>query len=180
MTASHFRSVPLGDLLEASPRNGYSPVCPDAPTGKWVFGLSALDGSGLDIAGVKPAPLDESNVDKFIVRPGDFLISRSNTLEKVGRVGVFRGGVDNCSFPDLMMQFRPDIKKVNADYLETYLKSDSVIKFIRQHATGTSGSMKKINQHTVETIPVLLPPINEQAPIAALLGAWYQGIGKTE
>ena len=115
-----------------------------------------------------------------MLQPGDFLISRSNTFDKVGRVGVFRGGLENCSYPDLMMRFRPDPKKVNPLYLETYLKSDAAIKFIRQHATGTSGSMKKINQATVESIPVVVPSMEEQATIAELLMYWYGAIQKIE
>jgi type I restriction enzyme S subunit len=180
MKNRRFDLVPLGSLLEASPQNGYSPVCPDAPTGKWVLGLAALNGRGLDLAGAKPAPVNEPLVDKFMLQPGDFLISRSNTLEKVGRIGVFQGGLDNCAYPDLMMRFRPDRKKVNPDYLETYLKSDSAVKFIRQHAAGSSGSMKKINQHTVKSIPIVLPQINEQVRIADILGAWYQATDKAE
>jgi len=159
MKRRKFDIVPLGELLEGTPRNGYSPVCPELPTGKWVLGLSALDGRGLDLSEPKPAPANDPLVDKFMLRPGDFLISRSNTFDKVGRVGVFRGELENCSYPDLMMKFRPDCKKVNPLYLETYLKSEAAIKFIRQYATGTSGSMKKINQATVESIPVVVPSI---------------------
>ena len=92
MKSRCFELVLLGNLLEASPQNGYSPVCPDAPTGKWVLGLAALNGHGLDLAGAKPAPVNEPLVDKFMLRPGDFLISRSNTVNKVGRIGVFQGG----------------------------------------------------------------------------------------
>ena len=180
MTRRTFNTVPLGELLEETPRNGYSPVCPDLPTGKWVLSLSALDGRGLDLSEPKPAPANDPLVDKFMLQPGDFLISRSNTFDKVGRVGVFRGGLENCSYPDLMMRFRPDPKKVNPLYLETYLKSDAAIKFIRQHATGTSGSMKKINQATVESIPVVVPSMEEQATIAELLMYWYGAIQKIE
>ncbi len=180
MTTRHINIVPLGKLLNVSPQNGYSPICPDMPTGKWVLGLSALNGYGLDLAGAKPAPLNEPLIDRFMLKPGDFLISRSNVLDKVGRVGVFRGGLDNCSFPDLMMRFRPDPEKINPDYLEAILKSDSVVKFIREHATGTSGSMKKINQRTVESIPILVPPINEQAQVANILCAWDEATEKTE
>ena len=124
--------------------------------------------------------MNEPMVDRFFLSPGDFLISRSNTLDKVGRVGVFRGGLDNCSYPDLMMRFRPQLQKVNPDYLEAYLKSELVVKYIRQHATGTSGSMKKINQSTVASIPVLLPSIQEQKGIARISAAWDAAIEKTE
>lgn len=180
MKRGKFDIVPLGELLEGKPRNGYSPVCPELPTGKWVLSLSALDGRGLDLSEPKPAPANDPLVDKFMLRPGDFLISRSNTFDKVGRVGVFRGELDNCSYPDLMMRFRPNREKVNPLYLETYLKSDAAIKFIRQHATGTSGSMKKINQSTVESIPVVVPSISEQALIATVLLEWYEAIQKAE
>jgi type I restriction enzyme S subunit len=180
MKRGAFETVPLGELLEEAPRNGYSPVCPESPTGKWVLGLSALDGRGLDLSEPKPAPVNDPLVDKFMLRPGDFLIGRSNTFDKVGRVGVFRGGLENCSYPDLMMRFRPDCNKVNPLYLEAYLKSDAAIRFIRQHATGTSGSMKKINQSTVESIPVVVPSLPEQALIATLLLEWYDAIQKTE
>ncbi|MDZ7655699.1 MAG: restriction endonuclease subunit S [Sulfurimicrobium sp.] len=180
MTIRHFITKPLGSLLEAPPQNGYSPNCLDVPTGKWVLGLSTLNGYGLALAEAKPAPLNDPLVDRFFLKPGDFLISRSNALDKVGRVGVFRGGLDNCSFPDLMMRFRPDPTKVNPDYLEAILKGERVVKFIRQHATGTSGSMKKINQHTVESIPIPLPPITEQTQIATVIDTWYLAIEKSE
>ena len=174
------RACNLGSLLESSPQNGYSPICPENATGKWVLGLSALKGSSLDLKEAKPAPLDEPMVDRFFLKPGDFLISRSNTLDKVGRVGVFRGGLDNCSYPDLMMRFRPLLQKVDPNYLEVYLKSELVVKYIQQHATGTSGSMKKINQGTVESIPVLLPSIQEQKEIAEISAVWDAAIKKTE
>lgn len=170
----------LGTLIVSPPQNGYSPICPEHVTGKWVLGLSSLNGSSLDLSEAKPAPMNEPMVDRFFLSPGDFLISRSNTLDKVGRVGVFRGGLDNCSYPDLMMRFRPQLQKVNPDYLEAYLKSELVVKYIRQHATGTSGSMKKINQATVASIPVLLPSIQEQKDIAGISAAWDTSIEKTE
>ncbi len=180
MKRRKFDIVPLGELLEGTPRNGFSPVCPGLPTGKWVLGLSALDGRGLDLSEAKPVPANDPLVDKFMLRPGDFLISRSNTLDKVGRVGVFRGELENCSYPDLMMRFRSDREKVHPLYLETYLKGDKAIKFIRQHATGTSGSMKTINQSTVESIPIVVPSISEQESIATILLSWYESIQKTE
>lgn len=180
MNLHQVRACNLGTLIESSPQNGYSPICPEHATGKWVLGLSALNGSSLDLSEAKPAPMNAPMVDRFFLSPGDFLISRSNTLDKVGRVGVFRGGLDNCSYPDLMMRFRPQLQKVNPDYLEVYLKSELVVKYIRQHATGTSGSMKKINQATVASIPVLLPSIQEQKGIAGISATWDTAIEKTE
>jgi len=170
----------LGSLLESAPQNGYSPICPRRPTGKWVLGLSALNGSGLDMSQAKPAPLADHLIDRFMLRPGDFLISRSNTLDKVGRIGVFRGELASCAYPDLMMRFRPNAEMVDPDYLEVFLRSELVVRFVQQHATGTSGSMKKINKNTVESIPVSLPPRREQPLVARLLRCWDFAIEKSE
>ena len=124
--------------------------------------------------------MDDPLVDKFLLKPGDFLISRSNTADKVGRVAVFRGEIEQCSYPDLMMRFRPNPNLVDLDYLELYLKSEAVVSHIQKHATGTSGSMKKINQATVEGIPVALPSVREQRNIAAIVRDWYAAIETTE
>ena len=175
-----FKVTPLGALLDQSPQNGYSPVCPDTPTGKWVLSLAALDGYGFNPRGLKPAPMDDPLVDKFLLKPGDFLISRSNTADKVGRVGVFRGEIEQCSYPDLMMRFRPNQNLVDPGYLELYLKSEAVVSYIQKHATGTSGSMKKINQATVESIPIVLPSLQEQKIIAVVVSDWYAAVAKTE
>ena len=172
--------VPLKSLIETPPQNGYSPICPNEPTGKWVLGLSALSERRLDLSGVKPAPLDDQLVDRFLLQPGDFLISRSNTIDKVGRIGVFRGGLDKCSYPDLMIRFRPDPSKIYTDYLEAYLRSDVAVKYIKSHATGTSGSMKKINQTVVESIPVLLLSLKDQQKIATIHTTWESTIETVE
>jgi type I restriction enzyme S subunit len=161
------------------PSNGYSPVCPSEPTGKWILGLSALSERSLDVSQAKFAPMNDELVDRYQLQPGDFLISRSNAIEKVGRVGVYRGGLDNCSYSDLMMRFRPDESKVYPDYLEAYLRGDAAVKFIQRHATGTSGSMKKINQAVVEAIPIVLPSLDAQMKIAAIHTAWESCVDKT-
>jgi len=172
--------VQLGSLLEAAPQNGYSPVCSEEPTGKWVLGLGTLGDDGIDLSQAKPAPIDDPLVDRFLLRPGDFLISRSNTLDRVGRIAVFRGGIDQYAYPDLMMRFRIEAARANPDYVEAYLRSERVSKYIQRHATGTSGSMKKINQGVVEGIPILLPPLTTQRDIAELLSTWTVAIEKTE
>lgn len=172
--------VPLISLIEAPPQNGYSPNCLNEPTGKWVLGLSALSERSLDLSEVKPVSTDDPLADRFLLQSGDFLISRSNTIDKVGRVGVFRGGLDNCTYPDLMMRFRPDASKIYPEYLEVYLRSETVVKYIQSHATGTSGSMKKINQPTVASIPILLLSLSDQKKIATVHASWDNAIEKTE
>ena len=175
-----WKSVKLKQLVTREIRNGYSPNCPDEPNGHWILGLGNLTETGFDISQAKPAPLDDIRVKNHLLESGDFLISRSNTLDKVGRTILFRGEIENCSYPDLLMRFRIDENRVANKYLESYLRSSSVRKYIQSCASGTSNSMVKINKKTVEKIPILLPPLPEQKAIANLLSTWDEAIEKTE
>lgn len=115
--------VSLKDLTEGPIRNGYSPVCPDEPTGRWILSLGALGPDGLDTHEVKPAPEGDARVNDFLLQSGDFLVSRSNTRERVGWSALFRGEVTDCAYPDLMMRFRVNLNLICPEYLEAYLYS---------------------------------------------------------
>ena len=175
-----WRKVKLKTLLSKPVQNGYSPVCLEEPSGKWVLGLGALSDFGLDTTQIKPAPIDDGKVDNFLLRPGDFLVSRSNTRDKVGRSALFKGEIKNCSYPDLMMRFRVNENAIYPEFLEMYLRSHEAIKWFQRSASGTSGSMVKINKHIVENLQVPLPSLPEQTAIADLLSAWDKAIEKTE
>ncbi len=170
----------LTSVLSSNPQNGYSPICPEEPNGKWILGLGNLTETGFNPSNAKPAPLDDKKVDDFILQNGDFLISRSNTLDKVGRCMLFRGEIENCAYPDLLMRFRVNEKYVDKEFLEAYLLSNPVRRYIMSCASGTSHSMVKITKRTVEKIPLMLPPLPEQKAIADLLSTWDESIEKTE
>lgn len=174
------KAVRLKTLLSTPIKNGYSPICVEELTGKWVLGLGALDGKGLNIGGIKAVPVENKKVNAYFLREGDFLVSRSNTLDKIGRAAVFRGEIENCAYPDLMMRFRINEEKVNVNFLDEYLRSEMVRAHFRRCAAGTSGSMVKITKEVLEKLEIILPAINEQKKIANILKTWEYAIQKTE
>lgn len=175
-----WKNVKLKNLVTQDIKNGYSPNCPEESNGSWILSLGNLSENGFDPSQAKPAPKEDDRVNDFLLEPGDFLISRSNTLDKVGRTILFRGEIENCSYPDLLMRFRVDEARVVSVFLECYLRSSIVRKYIQSCASGTSNSMVKINKTVVENIPVVLPTYPEQKAIAALLPIWDEAIEKTE
>lgn len=170
----------LKHLLCGPIRNGYSPVCVDEPTSKAVLGLGALTENGLDLTETKWVPETNEQVDSYTLRAGDFLISRSNTLEKVGRAALYRGGLENCSYPDLMMRFRVDESKMDPSFLEQALKSYPTRRHFMRCASGTSSSMVKITKSILESLDIPTPPIETQKAIANLLSTWDKAIEKTQ
>ena len=174
-----WRKLYLIDILDGSIRNGYSPNASDIETGYYVLGLGALGDNGLNIKAVKPVKFTKE-VKQSLLQVGDFLISRSNTPDKVGRSIRFKGEISNCSYPDLMMRFRIDCNKADPSFIELKLMSSTVRDYFTNCAAGSSGTMVKINKSVVEKTPLLLPSYPEQQKIAQILSTWDKAIDKLE
>ncbi|BAY65217.1 restriction modification system DNA specificity domain protein [Calothrix brevissima NIES-22] len=161
----NWKLIELKQLLSQSIQNGYSPVCPNEVTGHWILSLGAVSPDGFNPTCIKPAPINDPKVFEFTLEPGDFLISRSNTRERVGFSALFRGEIENCSYPDLLMRFRINQNIILDNFLEIYLSSSNALGYLQNAAAGTSGSMVKITKSVVEKLQVIVPPILEQQQI---------------
>ncbi|ECP8492471.1 restriction endonuclease subunit S [Salmonella enterica subsp. arizonae] len=179
MVAKDWKSVTLKELLDGPIKNGYSPNATDSETGYWVLGLGALGDEGINSSEIKPV-LPEERVLQNILRTDDFLVSRSNTPDKVGRSIRFRNEIENCSYPDLMMRFRIDENKADKAFIEHQLKSAAVRTYFKNCAAGSSSTMVKINKGILEKTPLVVPPVKEQKKIAQILSTWDKAISVTE
>ena len=174
-----WENIHLKDILSDDIRNGYSPLPAENETGYWVLGLGALTDNGLNKDEIKPVHFEE-RVEKSLLKFGDFLVSRSNTPDKVGRSILFKNEIINCSYPDLMMRFRINETLAYPYFIEQYLKTKSIRAYFSNSASGSSKSMVKINKSILEKTPLLLPPLEEQIQIAEMLSTWDNAIQTTE
>lgn len=179
MVPNGWVTAKLKDVVAGKIKNGYSPNAVDFDTGNWVLGLGALGDDGFIPTEIKSVEMSDKVV-AALLRPGDFLISRSNTPEKVGRVARFLGEIESCSYPDLMMRFRVDEKRAEPAFVEYVLRSSPTRLYYKNHAAGSSSSMVKINKATVEKTPLILPGMAEQRKIAKILATWDNAIATTE
>lgn len=179
MVPKGWKKTHLKCVISGAIKNGYSPLPASTNTGYWVLSLGALTDHGINSLEIKPVVVDEK-VKQALLSHGDFLISRSNTPDKVGRSIRFKNEVQNCSYPDLMMRFCVDATKADPDFIEIKLKSTGVRQYYKSCAAGSSSSMVKINKAVVENTPLLLPPFPEQRIIAKILSTWDQAISTTE
>ncbi|WP_437059569.1 restriction endonuclease subunit S [Streptomyces sp. enrichment culture] len=92
-------------------------------------------------------------------------MSRANTRELVGLVGVYRDVGTPCIYPDLMMRLVPDESVCLSSYLELALGMDATRKELRARARGTSESMVKVSAPLVQSLRVPVPPLDEQRRI---------------
>jgi type I restriction enzyme, S subunit len=164
--------TPLGDVLIGL-RTGDSPRCEARPPGadEWgVLKLSAIQPGVFDASSTKALPADAAYSADSVLHGGEVLMTRSNTLPRVGACCRVPMDVrERLIYPDLVFRLEPDTERVNPGYLVAALGVSTSRAQIEEAATGTSDSMKKISAAVIRQIELALPPIEDQHRIAAML-----------
>ena len=156
--------VYLHQLLQDSPINGYSPQGVEFETSERVLTLSATTSGVFDNTKYKYFISDTEIKNSLRIKKGDILVQRSNSLEYVGVSCICPESLDNYIYPDLMIKLRL-MERINIEYIYYVLSSPFTRQYFKENATGTSDTMKKINQNILSNTIVALPPLIEQQRI---------------
>ena len=97
--------------------------------------------------------------EKLLVRPGDFLFSRANTIELVGACVIAKKVTSSVMLSDKILRFR---LLGGLDQWVLYnLRSKFGREEIERLATGNQESMRNIGQDRIRAIHIPLPPAEE-------------------
>ena len=152
---------------------GESPRCLGRPPepGEWgVLKVSAVKATGFRHEESKALPEGLTPNDKALVRKGDVLITRSNTAERVGLACHVDETPGSLLLSDLIWRLEPAVS-VEPRYLAYALVAPAARQALTAVATGTSGSMKKINHEKLRRLEIPLPEKAAQAEAADRLDA---------
>ena len=101
--------------------------------------------------------------EHVLIRPGDFLFSRANTLELVGACVIAKSVSKQLMLSDKILRFT--LSGVVPEWLLCCLRSSLGRREIERLATGNQLSMRNIGQERIRQIRLPLPPCNEQLNI---------------
>jgi type I restriction enzyme, S subunit len=157
--ASEWPSVTLGDVIAGidAGKNIRCEERPPRPKERGIVKISSVTWGEFDPFASK-TPIQTVSLDRqTVIRPGDFLISRANTLELVGAC-VIVGAlvVNNLYLSDkvLRLRFNQPIKQ----WVLQFLRSEDGRRQIEDLATGNQVSMRNISQSSIRAIRLPLPP----------------------
>jgi type I restriction enzyme S subunit len=160
---------PLADVLSEPLSNGRS--VPTAESGFPVLRLTALNGGRIDVAARKTGAWTATDAAPFLVRRGDFLISRGNgSRHLVGRGGLVVAEPDPVAYPDTLVRIRAPADVVNPEFLAIVWNGSNVRQQIESVAKTTAG-IYKINQKDIQRILLPLPSLPEQAVVVSQVSA---------
>lgn len=174
--------VRLCELLRVKPSNGLSPKAVSHATKIKSLSLTATTSGYFKPEAFKYVDISELEAERYFLQDNDILIQRSNSRELVGTSCIYREGEKKFIYPDLMMRIHL-MDGISTDYIDMVLKAPLTRAYYQQEASGTSGSMPKINQQIVCATLIPLPPNLEQERIVARvneLTAKIDDLEKTE
>jgi type I restriction enzyme S subunit len=97
--------------------------------------------------------------ERFLIRRGDFLFSRANTIELVGACVIAKKVTSNVMLSDKILRF---LLLGEMDQWVLYnLRGKFGREEIERLATGNQESMRNIGQERIRAIRIPLPPVNE-------------------
>jgi type I restriction enzyme S subunit len=120
----------------------------------------------MDYSSLKYINISEAEKEKYLVRKGDILFNRTNSKELVGKTGVFNEDIEMI-IAGYLIRIRTN---ENADpwYLWGYLNSAHGKQSLQSMSKSIVG-MANINANEVQSIQILLPPINLQKKFAVIV-----------
>ena len=106
--------------------------------------------------------------ESLLLAPGDLVFNRTNSLDQVGKVGIFRGNASYpVSFASYLVRMRCG-RRILPEFLNFLLNSPPVLAWARGEALPAIGQAN-LNPNRYSYLPIPLPPIEEQKAIAERL-----------
>jgi type I restriction enzyme S subunit len=99
------------------------------------------------------------------LKRNDIIIQRGNTLEYVGIPAIYKGENNQFIYPDLMIRLSARKNILLPDFLYFFLSWEKIRNYMRDNASGTAGTMPKINQGVLKNLILSLPSLPEQHEI---------------
>lgn len=155
--------LPLGNLALAKPQYGANaPACEYKEGGYQYIRITDIDSNGVlnphEKVGIK---LPDEKAKKYLLSPGDILFARTGNT--VGKVYLHKSQDDNCVYAGYLVRFKLNLKKILPDFLFLYTRSQFYKKWVKN--TVRVGAQPNINGREYSTLPILVPPMEQQKMI---------------
>lgn len=166
---ANWRMAALGEVL-ARIEAGASFRCEERPPEDGETGVAKVSAVtwGTYNEEESKTVLDAGRInERLLVRPGDFLFSRANTINLVGACVIARQVNRRVMLSDKILRFH--VRGALPEFVLYFLRSSGGRAEIERLSTGNQESMRNIGQDRIRAIRLPLAPLPEQRRIVAAL-----------
>lgn len=161
------KTVEFGELFQFM-RNGMSIKQDKSGDGLPISRIETIADSSIDPTRVGYAGLSFDACKDWLLQEGDILFSHINSVEHIGKCAVYRGVPEQLVHGMNLLCFRPNPAQVTPEFAKYLIRSasfrDRLSNFVNKAVNQASVSIGNLR-----TIPVRMPPLEEQRRIAAIL-----------
>ena len=135
---------------------------------------------------LKTIQIGKDELDKYLVKEGDLLITEGGDWDKVGRTAIWRGAVENCLHQNHVFKARVPSSCLLNEWVELVFNS-GVGRDYFAGASKQTTNLASINMTQLRSFPMPIPPIDEQRVILekldalmALAGSWREKLERKQ
>ena len=122
-----------------------------------------ISGKMVDNGFMKYSDFSTEEFTKFKLEKGDILFNRTNSIELVGKTGIFNLDGDYC-FASYLIRLRLNLKKALPRFVNMLMQTSYFLENARANATK-SVKQANINAEKLKSFMLPIPPLEEQEKI---------------
>lgn len=155
--------VKLGDVV-TSCKYGSSKKSDYENNGLPILRMGNIKEGKLDVSDLKRVQLSATEAKKYLLQDGDILVNRTNSLELVGKSGLFQGLDGDWVYASYLVRLRVDGNKAIPSYVNGIINSRIGREYVLRTARRAIGQVN-INAKEIQAMPFPLPPLEIQAAL---------------
>lgn len=160
--------VPIGKVITLS-QYGLS-VASDEQGSTPIVGMKNLSDGSVQLNNLAYVSLEQEDIDKFCLQPGDILLNRTNSYDLVGKVAIYES-TQIVVFASYLVRFRFDTNKVLPEFINYLMNSYPAQQRLKRIATK-GVSQANINPTVFKELFLIpLLPLSKQKSIVEILKA---------
>ncbi len=157
-----------------SAQYGISSSLSDVQDGIPILRMNNIQANEFDVTDLKYSKSLEAEL--LQLRYGDVLYNRTNSMEHVGKIAVWRNELPTCSFASYLVRINLQDSILNSDFFAYYMSQEASQNALRRYATPAVQQVN-INPTNLQKIWIAYPQDKvEQMEIVKRLNFWASNI----
>ncbi|WP_406252492.1 restriction endonuclease subunit S [Streptomyces atratus] len=169
--------VPL-KVVVPSTDYGISEALVSDPQGMPVLRMNNIRDGQLDTSELRYCPT--SVPDRLVLRHGDVLFNRTNSIEHVGKAAMWKNDLPKATFASYLVRLNPDLRQITPEYLVEWLQHPIIRQRVKAIST-VAVQQVNVNPTRLRDLEIDLPiSLDEQRRIVSSLTACDDRIRREE
>jgi type I restriction enzyme S subunit len=161
-------------------RSQYGLTAPAAQHGTVpIVGMKDLVDGRVVTSGLAYISAECADIETYRLRPGDILLNRTNSPERVGKIGIVTEPTD-AIFASYLVRLEADRTQLSPDFLNVWLNTSAVQQMIDRIKTRAISQANINPTRFLEECHVPVPTPNEQISIVEINSTWDRGIAAAD